>query len=82
MKFELELSESDLASLREAYWILQKVLAQVDKVKEEKAKEAPTPKQIQYAKDLARQKGLQEPDFTKVSRSELSAWIEKALRGG
>jgi len=43
--------------------------------------ERPTEKQVKFAQDLAKQRGIQAPDFSKMSKSELSRWIDDHLKG-
>ena len=47
----------------------------------EPASEKPTEKQIKFAQDLAKQRGIQAPDFSKMSKTEVSRWIDDHLKG-
>ncbi len=77
MKVTIDIDPSEA---RAALWTLQKICSQIDQAAEQRVREeTPTPKQINYAKDIARQRGISPPDFSKVTKAELSKWIEDAL---
>jgi hypothetical protein len=46
----------------------------------EPASEKPTERQVKFAQDLAKQRGIQAPDFSKMTKNEVSKWIEDVLR--